>query len=153
MYKQMIVHRDIKLENWLYTTETEDESKSAARSAPTAASSRAFAPPKELPACKAAEARLLELERELGASALDEAQRAAVDEQFASIRNALDDAVRRADVRVLRAVLATEGRKHARAYSACHDIVKDDTGYDAMLSAARDALVGPPSCATGGQTC
>jgi len=102
-----------------------------------------FVPPKDLKATKSAQEQLVRLEKEVRAmpasSSMTAAQRGTIAACFSEIRSALDGAVLQADPELLRAVVATQGKKHARAYDACHEIVKDDAGHRAMCTLAKQA--------------
>jgi hypothetical protein len=62
----------------------------------------------------------------------------------------LGDAAANANLDTLCMVVRTESELFFRAYKVCHDIVKTDAGYDALLAAARDAAERHPvACKQG----
>eukprot|EP00937_MAST-01D_sp_MAST-1D-sp2_P005568 g5568.t1 len=128
------------------------------RSVGSSPQEHAFTPPKDLDSVAAAQEQLLGVENDLMTrpprQPMTMEQRGIVAECFTTIRGVLDSLVVDADKKLLRTVAAEEGGLHRNAYSACHDIVRTDAGYEGLLRDAREAQERFPGAEAGGRrTC
>jgi hypothetical protein len=116
-----------------------------------------FAPPKELMGTVAPQARLKEVEAALAVQppsvSMSAAQAAVIDANFGTLRTVFEGLVRDADEEAMHAVLQVQGKSHALAYFACHNIVKEEGGYETLAASVKQAAAQFPGSRNGRRTC